>query len=150
MQAAASIHRCVHITFSTGVGCESDLACDFRVQDVESAVFIVDLQVVMAASHELVLAVLPAVDELRSTTARVALQLLQELPAVLGRSLERELEDIVPVLLKKAGELSTAGALHDHLYSACSNVLVHAHECFLYNNTQNMLAVVAGRCSQPC
>ncbi|WIA37680.1 hypothetical protein OEZ86_014574 [Tetradesmus obliquus] len=66
-------------------------------------------EVVMAASHELVLAVLPAVDELRSTTARVALQLLQELPAVLGRSLERELEDIVPVLLKKAGELSTAG-----------------------------------------
>ncbi|WIA17459.1 hypothetical protein OEZ85_014304 [Tetradesmus obliquus] len=66
-------------------------------------------EVVMAASHELVLAVLPAVEELRSTTARVALQLLQELPAVLGRSLERELEDIVPVLLKKAGELSTAG-----------------------------------------
>jgi hypothetical protein len=67
----------------------------------------------MAASHELVLAVLPAVDELRSTTARVALQLLQELPAALGRSLERELEDIVPVLLKKAGELSTAGALNN-------------------------------------
>lgn len=36
--------------------------------------------------------------------------LLQELPPVLGRSLERELDDIVPVLLKKAGELSTAGA----------------------------------------
>jgi hypothetical protein len=68
------------------------------------------VQVVVAAAHELVLAVLPAVDELRSTTARVALQLLQELPAVLGRSLERELEDMVPVLLKKAGELSTAGA----------------------------------------
>lgn len=27
----------------------------------------------------------------------------------MGRSLERELDDIVPVLLKKAGELSTAG-----------------------------------------
>lgn len=34
---------------------------------------------------------------------------LQELPVALGRGLERELDEIVPVLLKKAGELSTAG-----------------------------------------
>ena len=33
---------------------------------------------------------------------------LQELPVALGRGLEREIDDIVPVLLKKAGELSTA------------------------------------------
>jgi len=35
------------------------------------------LQVLRSAAHELVLAALPAVDELRSTTARVALQLFQ-------------------------------------------------------------------------
>ncbi len=33
----------------------------------------------------------------------------QELPGALGRALERELDDILPTLLKKAGELSTAG-----------------------------------------
>lgn len=27
----------------------------------------------------------------------------------MGRAMDRELEDVVPVLLKKAGELSTAG-----------------------------------------
>eukprot|EP00775_Hariotina_reticulata_P004304 gene4304-4556_t len=67
------------------------------------------VEVLRTAAHELVLAALPAVEELRSTTARVALQLFQELPLVLGRSLEREVDELVPVLLKKAGELSTAG-----------------------------------------
>jgi hypothetical protein len=32
----------------------------------------------------------------------------QELPAAVG-SFDRELDDVVPVLLKKAGDLSTAG-----------------------------------------
>jgi hypothetical protein len=39
----------------------------------------------------------------------VVVMLLQELPLVLGRGLEREVDEVVPVLLKKAGELSTAG-----------------------------------------
>lgn len=35
--------------------------------------------------------------------------LAQELFGSLGRSLDRELDDVVPVLLKRAGEVSNAG-----------------------------------------
>ena len=42
---------------------------------------------------------------------------------MLGRSLERDLDDIVPVLLKKAGELSTAGVgLAEKEMRACTRI----------------------------
>ena len=63
-----------------------------------------------AALHELVTAAAPAVEQLRSCTARGALQLLGEMFAALGPRMDRELEEVVPALIKKAGEVSTAGA----------------------------------------
>jgi hypothetical protein len=61
------------------------------------------------AQHELVLALVPAVDALRSNTCRNALALFQELFQTQGRGMDRELDEIVPTLAKKAGEVSTAG-----------------------------------------
>lgn len=58
-----------------------------------------------AALHELLLAVVPVVDQLRSQTVRVALLLIQEMFGTLGRALDRELDDVVPLLLKRAGEV---------------------------------------------
>jgi hypothetical protein len=50
-----------------------------------------------------------------------AADMLQELPSS-GVSFERELDEVVPVLLKKAGDLSTAGG-HSHtlLFHAVEN-----------------------------
>jgi hypothetical protein len=59
--------------------------------------------------HELVAAAGPAVDQLRSCTARGAMQLFGEMFAALGPRCDRELDDIAPLLIKKAGEVSTAG-----------------------------------------
>lgn len=70
-------------------------------------------QVLRHSTRELVLAALPAVDELRSTTSRMALLFFQELPGS-GLSIDRELDEVVPVLLKKAGDLSTAGNVCVH------------------------------------
>jgi hypothetical protein len=60
--------------------------------------------------HDLVTAAAPAVEQLRSCTARNALQLLGEMFAGLGPRMDRELDEIVPALIKKAGDVSTAGA----------------------------------------
>jgi hypothetical protein len=60
--------------------------------------------------HELCQAAGPAVEQLRSCTARAAMQLFGEAFAALGARADRELEDVVPLLVKKAGEVSTAGA----------------------------------------
>jgi hypothetical protein len=59
--------------------------------------------------HELVCAVAPVVDQLRSLCVKNTLNLLQEMFSTLGRALDRELDEVVPLLLKKAGEISTAG-----------------------------------------
>uniref|UniRef100_A0A061SG72 Protein fam179b n=1 Tax=Tetraselmis sp. GSL018 TaxID=582737 RepID=A0A061SG72_9CHLO len=53
--------------------------------------------------HALVMAALPAAQELRSLTAKNAMMLWQEAFRFLGRLLDPELEQICPVLLKKAG-----------------------------------------------
>jgi len=62
-----------------------------------------------AALHDLVTAATPAIDQLRSCTARGAMQLFGEMFAALGARCDRELDEIVPLLIKKAGEVSTAG-----------------------------------------
>jgi hypothetical protein len=67
-------------------------------------------EVVKSLLHEFVLAAAPAIDQLRSTTAKGSLLLFQELFVTLGRGFDREVEEVVPLLLKKAAEVSTAGA----------------------------------------
>lgn len=67
------------------------------------------VEVVVPSIHEFVLAVLPAVDQLRSSTVKNALILLQEMFGALGRHLDKDLDEIVPVLLKKAADVSNAG-----------------------------------------
>ncbi|GLC41052.1 hypothetical protein PLESTB_000948600 [Pleodorina starrii] len=66
-------------------------------------------EVVKAFLHEFVRAAAPAIDQLRSQTAKCALTLFQECFALLGRVMDRELDEVVPLLLKKAGEVSNAG-----------------------------------------
>ena len=65
--------------------------------------------IVLAQLHDLVIAILPAIVELRSYTAKNALQLVREIFQMLKGYVDNELERIVPVLMKKAGEMSTAG-----------------------------------------
>ncbi|GMH44231.1 hypothetical protein BSKO_12165 [Bryopsis sp. KO-2023] len=65
--------------------------------------------VVRCFLHEFVLSALPAVDQLRSSTSKNALILFQEMFRSLGRLLDRELEEIIPTLLKKSAEVSNAG-----------------------------------------
>lgn len=64
---------------------------------------------VLPQLHSLVVAVLPAVVELRSYTVKNAMLLFKELFRMLKTYVDPELEKIVPLLLKKAGESSTAG-----------------------------------------
>ncbi|KAG1676614.1 hypothetical protein FOA52_008743 [Chlamydomonas sp. UWO 241] len=59
--------------------------------------------------HEIVVALAPALDALRSQTSRNAMVLLQEMFVTVGRALDRELEEVIPILLKRASEVSTAG-----------------------------------------
>lgn len=59
--------------------------------------------------HEFVQAAIPAVDQLRSSTVKNGLILVQEMFCSLGRTLGKELEEIAPILLKKAAEISNAG-----------------------------------------
>lgn len=59
--------------------------------------------------HALVVALTPAIDGLRSLTAKTAMILVEEMAASLGRGLDAELDALIPVLLKRAGEQSTAG-----------------------------------------
>jgi hypothetical protein len=57
------------------------------------------------ALHNLLMVVAPVVEQLRSQTVRLALLLLQEMFCGLGRALDRELDEVVPALLKRAGEV---------------------------------------------
>ncbi|KAF5833408.1 hypothetical protein DUNSADRAFT_10277, partial [Dunaliella salina] len=66
-------------------------------------------EVLRPCLHEFVRAAVPALDQLRSFTVKNAIALMQETFATLGRQMDRELDDIVPMLLKKAGEISNAG-----------------------------------------
>ncbi|KAG2502218.1 hypothetical protein HYH03_000704 [Edaphochlamys debaryana] len=66
-------------------------------------------EVVKGVLHEFVRAAAPAVDQLRSTTSKCALALFAECFQLLARGMDRELDEIVPVLIKKAGEVSNAG-----------------------------------------
>lgn len=65
--------------------------------------------VVAPAIAEVVAATVPAIDALRSLTAKTALVLYQELFSQLGRTADHHLGTIVPMLLKRAAEVSIAG-----------------------------------------
>ena len=65
--------------------------------------------VVKKHKRDFVSAFVPSLQQLRSTMARSAIMLCQEIFEALGDSLEHEVDDIVPLLLKKAGETSNAG-----------------------------------------
>ncbi|MEW5296966.1 MAG: hypothetical protein WDW36_000208 [Sanguina aurantia] len=65
--------------------------------------------VIRGALHEFVRAVVPSIEQLRSFTVKNTLLLFQEMFQSLGKGLDKELDEIVPALLKKAGEVSQAG-----------------------------------------
>ena len=63
------------------------------------------MQHVTPQLHTILLAILPAVDALRSTIAKVAMALLVEMTHALGKGpLDPELDYFIPMLCKKAGE----------------------------------------------
>lgn len=64
---------------------------------------------VLPQLHALVLAVKPALAELRSYTVKNVMMLFREMFGILKSYADPELEHVVPLLLKKAGESSTAG-----------------------------------------
>ncbi|QDZ18618.1 hypothetical protein HOP50_02g11220 [Chloropicon primus] len=65
--------------------------------------------VVLPQLHALILAVKPALVELRSYTVKNTMMLFREIFCTLKTYADPELEHVVPSLLKKAGESSTAG-----------------------------------------
>ncbi|KXZ45846.1 hypothetical protein GPECTOR_50g640 [Gonium pectorale] len=85
-------------------------------------------EVVRACLHDFVRAATPAIDQLRSQTSKCALALFQDCFSLLGRTMDRELDEMVPVLLKKAGEVSNAG--RDNFLSAeADRVLGEMYRC---------------------
>ncbi len=68
------------------------------------------MEVLRPFLHEFVLAAVPSIDQLRSSTVKVSMLLFQEMFSQLGRGMDKELDEIVPTLAKRAGEVSTAGA----------------------------------------
>lgn len=66
-------------------------------------------EIIKTMLHDLVKATVPTIDALRSFTSKVTMILYQELFKLLGKLMDKELDDVVPPLLKKAGEVSTAG-----------------------------------------
>eukprot|EP00803_Ostreobium_quekettii_P000181 evm.model.scf_708.2 EVM.evm.TU.scf_708.2 scf_708:36024-41849(+) len=68
---------------------------------------------VKGCSREFCLAALPALEMLRSSTVRNAMVLFQEMVPALGRAMDKVVEDVAPVMLKKAGEAATAGSGRD-------------------------------------
>ena len=66
-------------------------------------------QVVLGQLRGFLMVFLPSVEELRSYTVKNALTLLNEMLLNFRHGLDAELEHIMPVLIKKAGETSTAG-----------------------------------------
>ena len=88
-------------------------------------------QVVLAQLSALIVLVAPAVAELRSYTARNAIQLFNEMFLTLKRAMNPELDKVVPVLLKKAGEASTAGRdtfLAQEADTALKAMITHCNE----------------------
>lgn len=74
---------------------------------------------------------------IRSVSGRVLFcSCLQELPAS-GLSIERELDEVVPVLLKKAGDLSTAGAydVSTCTYTRCPGLSLGAISVTVVSNS---------------
>lgn len=65
--------------------------------------------VMRKSMREVVHGILPAVESLRSSTSKNAIILLQEMFMGLGRELDKDLDEIIPVLLKKAAENSITG-----------------------------------------
>ena len=59
---------------------------------------------VLGALHAVVLSLLPAVDALRSTVSKLAMTLLSEMAREFNKNMDAELDYVVPMLLKKAGE----------------------------------------------
>ncbi|KAL4421548.1 hypothetical protein ABPG75_010839 [Micractinium tetrahymenae] len=62
-----------------------------------------------ATLHALVALAAPVIDALRSTLARLAIAVFQSLAEGLGPALDAELDAFVPLLLKRAGQLSISG-----------------------------------------
>ncbi|KAG2439615.1 hypothetical protein HXX76_004967 [Chlamydomonas incerta] len=84
--------------------------------------------VVRACLHEFVRAATPAIDQLRSQTSKCALMLFSECFVLLGRAMDRELDEMVPVLVKKAGEVSNAGR-DNFLAEAADRTLAEMCRC---------------------
>ncbi|GFR42338.1 hypothetical protein Agub_g3246 [Astrephomene gubernaculifera] len=94
--------------------------------------------------HEFIRAAAPAIDQLRSQTAKCALMLFQECFCLLNpRVLERELDEIVPVLLKKAGEVSNAGR-DNFLAAEADRVLAEMYRCCSESRSTTALLSCAG------
>jgi len=92
-------------------------------------------------------AALPAVDELRSLTAKNALMLWQEMLHFLGRQLDPEVERICPVLAKRAGDVSQAGRetfLAQEAGRALQEMLTNCSE----SRTSTALAACSGHSSK--
>lgn len=96
------------------------------------------VQVVIPNIHEFVLSILPAVDQLRSSTVKNALILLQEMFSRLSKHLDKELDEIVPVLLKKAADISNAGEQSTISMSTSSVNMLHIKERKLHHSLQRM------------
>ncbi|KAL4449554.1 hypothetical protein ABPG77_007198 [Micractinium sp. CCAP 211/92] len=62
-----------------------------------------------ATLHALVALAAPVIDALRSTLARLAIAVFQSLVEALGPAMDPELEAFVPLLLKRAGQVSISG-----------------------------------------
>ncbi|KAK9862500.1 hypothetical protein WJX84_010810 [Apatococcus fuscideae] len=88
-----------------------DLDWQAQTQDLNRARCLVKHhpRLVQPQLHALVLAAAPALEALRSTTAKSAMMLFSEIFELFGRAADAEAEHIVPLLAKKAGEVSVAG-----------------------------------------
>ncbi len=88
-----------------------DLNWAAQQRALETALTMVEQQstAVKPMLHALVLALAPAVDALRSQTARRALQLLTALLRMHPRHVEKEVEVFLPGVLRRAGEGATRG-----------------------------------------
>eukprot|EP00798_Chlamydomonas_sp_ICE-L_P017057 gene17057-23352_t len=89
--------------------------------------------------HEFVRAAVPSIDHLRSFTVKTTLMMFQEMFQHLGKILDKELEEILPMLLKKAGEVSTAGR-ENFLASQADKAL--SDMCNCATDTRAILALI--------
>ncbi|GIL85496.1 hypothetical protein Vretifemale_14008 [Volvox reticuliferus] len=85
-------------------------------------------EVVRTCLQEFVRAATPAIDQLRSQTAKCALTLFQDCFSLLGRAMDRVLDEMVPVLLKKAGDVSNAGR-DNFLAAEADRALAEMYRC---------------------